>query len=51
MCGPKFCSMRITEEVRELAARQEVEAGLAAKAAEFREGGGRIYKDSDDHHH
>ena len=43
MCGPKFCSMKITEEVRELAARQEVEAGLAAKAAEFRDAGGELY--------
>jgi phosphomethylpyrimidine synthase len=40
MCGPKFCSMKITEEVRELAARQD---GMAAKAAEFRAGGHEIY--------
>src|SRR5438045_1720916 len=33
MCGPKFCSMKITGEVRELAAQQEA---MAAKAAEFR---------------
>ncbi|MGE3542463.1 MAG: phosphomethylpyrimidine synthase ThiC [Kofleriaceae bacterium] len=51
MCGPKFCSMKITGEVRELAAKQELEAGLAAKAAEFREGGQRIYAGSDDGHH
>jgi len=43
MCGPKFCSMKITGEVRELAAKQEIEAGLAAKAAEFRDGGAQIY--------
>jgi phosphomethylpyrimidine synthase len=42
MCGPKFCSMKITEEVRQMA--QE-------KAAEFREGGGRIYANSEDHQH
>jgi phosphomethylpyrimidine synthase len=51
MCGPKFCSMKITEEVREMAAQQDVEAGLAAKAAEFVESGQRLYKGSDDHHH
>jgi phosphomethylpyrimidine synthase len=55
MCGPKFCSMKITEEVRQIAAAQgqnaaEVEAGLAAKAAEFRDGGQRIYAGGDDHH-
>jgi phosphomethylpyrimidine synthase len=39
MCGPNFCSMRITEEVRELAA-----AGMEEKAREFREKGGEIYQ-------
>jgi phosphomethylpyrimidine synthase len=43
MCGPKFCSMKLTEEVRELAAKNEVEAGLAAKAAEFKQAGGELY--------
>ena len=38
MCGPKFCSMKITQEVRDYAA-----AGLAAKSAEFRAGGGEVY--------
>ncbi|MGN6105539.1 MAG: phosphomethylpyrimidine synthase ThiC [Kofleriaceae bacterium] len=46
MCWPKFCSMRITEEVRELAAK-----GLADKAAEFKEGGSTLYAGSDDGHH
>ena len=50
MCGPKFCSMKITGEVRELYAKQEAEAGMAQKAAEFREGGGKLYANSDDHH-
>jgi phosphomethylpyrimidine synthase len=40
MCGPKFCSMKITQEVRDFAAAQE---GMAAKSAEFRAGGGEIY--------
>jgi phosphomethylpyrimidine synthase len=55
MCGPKFCSMKITEEVRQMAAGGEhvaadVEAGLAAKAAEFLDGGQRIYAGGDDPH-
>jgi phosphomethylpyrimidine synthase len=53
MCGPKFCSMKITEEVREMAKQQEaaaeIEAGLAAKAAEFRERGQKIYAGGDEH--
>jgi phosphomethylpyrimidine synthase len=50
MCGPKFCSMRITQDVREYARtrglnpEQALEAGLAEKAAEFRERVGRIYR-------
>jgi len=40
MCGPKFCSMRITQDLRELAQR---EAGMAEKAEEFRTRGGEIY--------
>jgi phosphomethylpyrimidine synthase len=46
MCGPKFCSMKITQEVREYAAAMapnEVEAGLAEMAEKFRETGGEIY--------
>ncbi|MEW5927089.1 MAG: phosphomethylpyrimidine synthase ThiC [Gemmatimonadota bacterium] len=44
MCGPKFCSMKITQDVREYAARQaEAEAGMAEKSAEFRERGGEVY--------
>jgi phosphomethylpyrimidine synthase len=37
MCGPKFCSMKITQDVRDYAAE------MAAKAEEFRRGGGEIY--------
>jgi phosphomethylpyrimidine synthase len=50
MCGPQFCSMKITEEVRAYAAAQELEegealaAGLAEKAEEFRREGGEIYR-------
>jgi phosphomethylpyrimidine synthase len=49
MCGPKFCSMKITQEVREFAAAQQlpvldaVEAGMKEKADEFRARGGELY--------
>jgi len=49
MCGPQFCSMKITEDVRKFAESQGVEesqavvAGLHAKAEEFRKLGGEIY--------
>jgi phosphomethylpyrimidine synthase len=43
MCGPHFCSMRITQDVRDYAKQLEIEAGLKAKAEEFRESGGEIY--------
>jgi hypothetical protein len=35
--------MRITQDVRDYAAALEIEEGLKAKAAEFRESGGEIY--------
>jgi phosphomethylpyrimidine synthase len=38
MCGPKFCSMRISQDIRD-----EAKAGMAQKAAEFRGAGGEIY--------
>jgi phosphomethylpyrimidine synthase len=44
MCGPKFCSMKITHDVRDYAAKLEAaEAGMAEKSAEFRERGGEVY--------
>jgi phosphomethylpyrimidine synthase len=44
MCGPKFCSMKISQEIREEAGRQNhVEAGMSEMAEKFREGGGEIY--------
>jgi phosphomethylpyrimidine synthase len=39
MCGPKFCSMKITQDVRDYAASQDAEAGMAAKAEEFKKVG------------
>ncbi len=54
MCGPKFCSMKITQEVREFAAKQnagvesfvaaeDAEQGMAAMSGKFRETGGELY--------
>jgi phosphomethylpyrimidine synthase len=49
MCGPQFCSMKITEDVRRIAAErgleedQVVEQGLAEKSAEFAAQGGQLY--------
>jgi len=43
MCGPKFCSMKISQEVRDFAREQELEQGLADKAREFNESGGALY--------
>ena len=40
MCGPKFCSMKISQDIRADAERL---AGLEAKSAEFMEGGAAIY--------
>src|SRR6266704_3426072 len=39
MCGPKFCSMKITQEVLEYAAR-----GITEKAEEFKQSGSEIYR-------
>jgi phosphomethylpyrimidine synthase len=48
MCGPKFCSMKITQDVRDYAAKQaEAEVGMAQKSAEFRERGGEVYLPAD----
>jgi phosphomethylpyrimidine synthase len=42
MCDPRFRSMKITQDVRDYAARQaEIEEGMAEKSAEFRGKGGR----------
>ncbi|MDV7084020.1 phosphomethylpyrimidine synthase ThiC [Rhodococcus opacus] len=49
MCGPKFCSMRISANVREYAQRhgldsvEAIEAGMAEKSSEFVDAGGRVY--------
>ncbi len=49
MCGPKFCSMKISHDIREYADQlgvdeeAAVEKGMEEKAKEFRDGGGEIY--------
>ncbi|WP_394648772.1 phosphomethylpyrimidine synthase ThiC [uncultured Sphingomonas sp.] len=54
MCGPKFCSMKITQEVRDFAAKQnapvetfvaaeDAQAGMAEMSERFREKGGEVY--------
>jgi len=51
MCGPKFCSMKITQEVREYAKDQRIDAvdldaeqGMQAKAEEFKAQGSQLYQ-------
>ncbi|MBN9109072.1 MAG: phosphomethylpyrimidine synthase ThiC [Pseudonocardia sp.] len=49
MCGPKFCSMRITQDVRDyaeahgLTSVEAIEAGMDEKSQEFGDTGGRVY--------
>jgi len=49
MCGPNFCSMKITEDVRQYAAKlgvseqEALEQGMQEKAAEFKDKGGEVY--------
>ena len=44
MCGPKFCSMEITQQVRDYAAKlAEKEQGMAEMSEKFRELGGEVY--------
>ena len=45
MCGPKFCSMKITQDLRVEAAAL-AEQGMAEKSAEFLEKGGKLYLES-----
>lgn len=52
MCGPHFCSMRITQDVRAYARQKGLdeqnvlETGLEDKAREFREAGGSVYQEA-----
>jgi phosphomethylpyrimidine synthase len=51
MCGPHFCSMKITQDVREYAAQKgledqaALEAGMQEKAEEFKKSGAKIYRE------
>jgi len=55
MCGPKFCSMKITQDVRDYAAKTnagrsamiEAEQGMAEMSAKFREMGSKVYVDAE----
>ena len=53
MCGPHFCSMKITQDVRDYAQAHQLpadaaalEQGMEEKAREFREQGGEVYRPS-----
>ncbi len=49
MCGPHFCSMKITQDVRDYALKvgaeekEALEKGMAEKSAEFRDSGAEVY--------
>lgn len=42
MCGPKFCSMKISQEIRDLE-EHDITRGMAEKAKEFTEKGSELY--------
>jgi phosphomethylpyrimidine synthase len=51
MCGPKFCSMKITQDVRDFAAAQGItsvevalEMGMKSKSEEFKDSGAEVYQ-------
>ncbi|WP_425457402.1 phosphomethylpyrimidine synthase ThiC [Bacillus marasmi] len=50
MCGPKFCSMRISHDIRDLAELKDssydklIDKGMKEKAVQFRENGGNLYQ-------
>jgi phosphomethylpyrimidine synthase len=54
MCGPKFCSMKITDDIRQFAKEQSIdpatanEIGMQQMSEEFREKGSEIYVDLED---
>ena len=51
MCGPHFCSMKITQDVRDYAAEHGIseddalKAGMAEKSQEFKAQGAQVYHD------
>ena len=50
MCGPKFCSMRISQDIRNYAKENKldtteaIEKGMKEKAEQFKETGSKIYQ-------
>ncbi len=50
MCGPHFCSMKITQDVRDYAAQlkvdeqQAIQIGMKEKSEEFKKAGAEIYR-------
>jgi phosphomethylpyrimidine synthase len=47
MCGPKFCSMKITQDVRDYAATlNEQQSGMAAMSEKFKSLGNDVYIDA-----
>jgi len=47
MCGPKFCSMKISQDVRDYAAEKEAAEGMEKMAETFRNTGGEVYQDAE----
>jgi len=53
MCGPKFCSMKITQDVRDYAEKHgltdidALEKGMERKSKEFIDAGGKIYVEAE----
>ncbi|MGW1217547.1 phosphomethylpyrimidine synthase ThiC, partial [Streptomyces californicus] len=45
MCGPKFCSMKISQDIRRQhgGSQEEIEEGMAEKSKEFAAAGNRVY--------
>ncbi len=48
MCGPKFCSMSITQEVRDYSAKLEAEKGMQEMSQKFKENGAELYQKIND---
>ena len=50
MCGPQFCSMKVTQDVRDYAAKhslpesEAIQVGMESKSTEFKAGGGEVYQ-------
>jgi phosphomethylpyrimidine synthase len=45
MCGPRFCSMQITQDIRDAAAKSEAEAGMKQMSETFIEQGAELYRE------